>query len=110
MAKAYFKQMGDTLDYANNTDKDINYGDVVVLTGRIGIAESDIPINGLGSLSVSGVYELPATTSEDITLGQQVYWDAENSRVTGTAEGNIPCGFAVSAKASANSVIGVKID
>lgn len=60
------------LDYKNDGDA-IAYGDVVALTACIGVAECDIPQGGIGALSVSGVYELPADGSAPFTAGQSLF-------------------------------------
>lgn len=108
MAKGLYIQEGGSLDY-RNAGAAIGYCDVVVLDGRIGIAESDIPAGGLGALSVVGVYELPAETGTAFTLGAALYWDATNGVTTTTATDNTPCGYAAAAKAAAATVAVVKI-
>lgn len=130
MAKGFYIQEGKTIDYVNNGDTDIAYCDVIPLTSRVGVAACDIPKGKKGSLSISGVYELPADTTAMI-LGQLVHWDAAAGKVVtasgGAAEtavktdnpaetaspaeksGTIPCGTVVAEKAEGSVSVLVKI-
>lgn len=108
MAKGYFIQRGEVLDYRNDTSDVITYGDVIVLGARVGVAESDIAVGQLGVVSVSGVYQLPATAADSIAMGAAVYWDADSGTVTIT-EKDVACGFAAAAKASGATEAVVKI-
>lgn len=133
MAKGFYVQEGKTIDYMNNGDADIAYCDVVPLVSRVGVAACDIPKGGKGSLSISGVYELPADTAA-MTVGQLVQWDTaagkvvaeagaaaaaaaaaaeaeEDEELTDTAKGagTVPCGTIVADKAEGSVVALVKI-
>ena len=110
MAKGFFVQDGKVLDYKNDGSAAIAYGDVVALTACIGVAECDIPKGGIGALSVSGVYELPADTSAAFTMGQALFWDSTSGTVKGTtSSGLIPCGFAAAPKESSATICFCKI-
>ena len=108
---ARFIQEGKVINYRNDTTDPILYGDVVVLTSRIGIAAADIPPGILGAVELSGVFELPAEASAAFTVGQELYWDAANKTVTATkaADGAIFAGIAVDPKAAANSIAYVRL-
>ncbi len=129
MAKGFYVQEGKTIDYTNTGDAAIGYCDVVPLTSRVGVAACDIPKGGKGSLSISGVYELPADTTA-MTVGQPVHWDTAAGKVvaeagtmavvaeaeedegpTDTAKeaGTVPCGTIVANKAEGSVVALVKI-
>lgn len=84
MGKAVFVQDGKIINYKNMGDNPILYGDVVVLTGRIGVAAIDIQPDQLGVLEVSGVYEMDAETTAAFTTGQAVYWDSTKKCLTAT--------------------------
>ncbi len=109
MAKGIYRQEGKSLDYKNVGSSTIKYADVVAMTNRIGIAECDIEPGQFGTVSVSGVYELPCTASETYTVGQTLYYNTSENVVMSTASSNIECGFAVTAKTSRVSKISVKI-
>ena len=129
MAKGFYVQEGKTIDYMNNGDADIAYCDVIPLISRVGVAGCDIPKGGKGSLSISGVYELPADTTA-MTVGQLVHWttaagkvvaeagtmavvaeveEDEESTDTAKGAGTVPCGTIVADKAEGSVVALVKI-
>ena len=59
-------------------------GDVVVLTGIVGIAPSDIAANDKGSLQTSGLFRVPKTTAAQVR-GLPVYWNAPGDPDSGDA-------------------------
>lgn len=108
MAKAAYYQKGEVLDYTNNTAESIAYNDVVVLGSRIGVAAENIPVGGIGSVSVVGVYEVPADATTAFVTGDALYWDKTNGKVIKTA-GGISAGWAFNDKAAAGATVLVKI-
>lgn len=105
--QASYVQRGESIDYKNTDSTDIKANDVVSLTTRIAVAGCDIPVGTVGSLHVMGVYDLPAVNTEEFTVGQEVYW--KNNKLTGTADGAIPAGWVVEAKATSKSMSRIKI-
>ena len=93
---AEFVQKGESLNYRNEGSELIRYGEVVVLEERIGVAGI------LGTVGVSGVYEMPAETGIAFQMGQTLWWDTENKRLTATkaASGAILAGYAAEAAAA----------
>lgn len=60
-------------------------GDVVVLgTQLIGIAPRDIAASVLGSVDVTGIFEVPKDNS-NVTAGMPLYWDSDGDPYGGTA-------------------------
>ena len=108
MTKAVYVQKGETLDFTNTGAEDIEYNEVISLTDRIGIAQESIPIGATGSVAVAGVYELPADTTVAFATGENLYWDATNSKVVKTA-GDIVAGWAFNDKVTAGANVLVKI-
>lgn len=108
---ARFIQEGKVINYYNGTSDAIAYGDVVVLSQRIGIAASNIPTGSTGAVELEGVFEIAAETSAGFAVGQPLYWDAVGKKLTATkAEtGAISAGIAVDPKALASDVAYVKI-
>lgn len=108
---ARFIQDGKIINYLNNTASAIKFGDVLVLTGRIGVAAADIPVSNVGTVELEGVFEIAAETTAAFTVGQTVYWDNTNKRVTATkAEtGAILAGIAIESKSVAESTALIKI-
>lgn len=104
-----FIQKGDTIDYTNPGLAPIQYGSVVNLTTRIGVAGENIAVGATGSLHVAGVFELPAVNNAAFTVGQQLYWDPVAQVLTDVAQNNIPAGWATEPKAQAATTARVKI-
>ena len=109
MAKGAYIQEGKVLDFRNSGADDIAYGDVMVLGGRIGVAECDIPVGELGSVSVTGVYQLTADSAMTGDIGTAVFWDATAGAVTATEGSNTPCGYLAAPKEAAAVKASVKI-
>ena len=101
-------QSGQVVDYvAAGT---IANGDVIPLTGRIGIALDDAVSGETISIAITEVYEFTATTADAIAFGAVVYFDATARSITTTATSNTLAGFAVSTKAAATAgTVKVKI-
>lgn len=114
MSKAAYWQRGDTLDYKNATDTKIEANTVISFGGHIGVAGMNILPGELGSLHVTGVFEMPKTETEAIEMGTEVYFDGagitsakDNGETTPTA---YPlAGYAAQAAAAADTVILVKL-
>ncbi|RGX53824.1 DUF2190 family protein [Anaerotruncus sp. AF02-27] len=104
---ATYIQKGDAINYKNEGSDTIKYGDVVVLTDRIGIAACDIPVGENGAISLTGVYEEAAENTAAFTAGQQLYWNATDKKLTATKaeSGAILAGIAIEAKATAGTKV-----
>lgn len=104
---ARFVQDGKAIDYRPTAA--VAAGDVIVQGNLIGIARLDIAADTLGSLSVTGVYEI-AKAASAVTVGTALYWDATNKNVTGTAAGNTYIGKAVSAAEAADATVFIQLN
>lgn len=115
MSKAAFWQRGETLDYRNATDAKIEANTVISFGSHIGIAETDIFPGELGSLHVTGVFEIPKTATEAIEMGTEVYFDGAGITTTATDGATTnpttypQAGYAAQAAAAADTVILVKL-
>jgi predicted RecA/RadA family phage recombinase len=98
---------GHVIDYTAGAD--IAYGDVVSLTTRIGVALEPIANTATGSVAIEGIWELPAITGTAFAVGDALYWDVSESKLTTTSTDNIPAGWATQIKASAAATAFVKI-
>lgn len=101
MSKASYWQRGETLDYKNTGSSTIEANTVVELTGRVGIAGTDIAPGAEGDLHVCGVFEFDKTGTNEIAFGQPVYFDktgitdaADNGETSGSKVAYTPAGFA----------------
>ena len=107
MAKAVFVQKGENIDY--KAPKDIEYMEVVPFVTRVGVALENIAAGETGTVSLTGVYELPAASNLEISVGDELYWNAESNSVNKTKTGGIPAGIAVSEKSAAGTSVHVLI-
>lgn len=107
MAKATFVQLGKNIDYT--ATEAVEYMAIVPLTTCVGVALENIEAGGTGTVTLEGVYDMPAGTSEAIDAGAAVYYDATNDVITATAGSNTPAGMAVAAKTASASTVRVRI-
>ncbi|UGQ45085.1 DUF2190 family protein [Massilia endophytica] len=109
MAKNYVQE-GGVLDYTNSTGAAILSGALVVLNKRVGVALADIAIGATASVAVEGVFTLPKLSTDDTKLGEELYWDAANSRLTETASGNTKAGFAAADAGAGVATVALKLN
>lgn len=89
---------GDTLTITAGAD--IASGDVVVAGAAIGVATGDIANGAVGTIKLTGVFDVTKAASQAWTVGAAVYWDAGNAEATTVAEDNALLGIAVLAVGS----------
>jgi predicted RecA/RadA family phage recombinase len=78
-----YKQEGHVLPFTNvSTTTAIAVDTVILLPGRLGIALAAIPASGVGSLSLSGVHDLPALSTDAWKMGDPLFWDASVPNLT----------------------------
>ena len=86
MPQAIFVQNGDQIDHIPVAD--VAVGEVVVQSELVGVAQSAIPAGQVGSLAVTGVYDLPVASLTGWAVGDLAYWDNTAKVATETATGN----------------------
>ncbi len=65
-----------------------------MLVGSIfGVAEGATAIGETAVIRLLGVFLLPNARSQAWTVGQTIYWDAANSRITNVLTGNTRIGI-----------------
>ena len=105
---AEFRHEGIILDWMNGGASQINVGDVVPLGSCCGVAVTDIPAGGTGSVRVSGVYDVESTNDFSLSQGAVVYYDAATKKATNnTAKAFL--GIAALKKETADKIVRVKI-
>lgn len=107
MSKATFWQRGEALDYHNNTSSVIEANTIISIGTRIGVIGTDIAPGEVGSLHVTGVYEMPKEVSEAVTMGEAVYFNG--TVITTTSTNNTPAGYAAAGAAASDTVVLVKL-
>ncbi len=116
---ATYIQRGEALDYPNDTNNKIAANTVVVLTsgaaGRIGVIGADIPGKEVGAVLVTGVFELPKSSTNALTLGEALYWDGDGvTEASNDGDNDTPtyypvAGYAAAAAAAGDTTVAVKI-
>jgi len=96
---------GDLIDYTPSSAA--SAGDIVVLGDLVGQVPSDLAANEMGSLRIRGVINSPKLTSDNVTAGAKLYWDASNSRATTTASTHKQIGYAAAAAGTSASVVDI---
>lgn len=101
---------GRAIDY--NPADPVKAGDAVVLDQLFGIAKLDIPINTLGALHVSGVFDIPKIAGTAIPIGSKVYWNSAQKHATPDDDNgnNLYIGKAILAAADAEELVRVRLD
>lgn len=103
------KSEGKIIDYTPGSA--VSAGDVVVLGEIVAVATADIAANVLGTLDVEGVFTFPkgVLSTDAITAGAKLYWDASGEVVTTTASTHKVAGYAIAAAAAATATVDVKL-
>ena len=107
MSLTTVKQTGDLINYTPGADAAA--GAIVVQGELIGQVVADTPANTLGALRIEGVITAPKLSTDVVTVGAVLYWDAGNSRCTITASTHKKIGKAVSAAGSGATSVDVKL-
>ncbi len=107
---AKFIQNGNIIDYTNSGASKINYGDIVTLGTRVGIACEDIAVGAIGGVSLTGVYEVPAITTEAFVAGDDLYLDATGKATKTKGSLTVKIGMATDAKVTAGASAIVRIN
>lgn len=106
MSKASFWQRGETLDYKNETAVMIEAGTIIKIGEIVGVTGMNIDVGDTGSLHVSGVFEMPKSNSEALTMGTKVYFDG--TKITAT-ETDAVAGWVASNAATTDTLVLVKL-
>ncbi|MBL8215824.1 MAG: DUF2190 family protein [Bryobacterales bacterium] len=101
-----FIQAGNTLTVA--APANVSSGDLVVVGNIIGVAAYTALSTEEVEVETVGVFELPKITTDDVAVGDALYWNSSQSKLTATAgTGSKPLvGYAVAA--AGNGVTTVK--
>lgn len=101
------KQTGDIIDYTPSSAA--SAGAIVVQSELIGQVVTDIEASAKGALRIEGVITAPKLSTDDVGIGDVLYWDAGNSRCTLTASTHKIIGKAVSDAGSGVTSVDVKL-
>ncbi len=88
--EARYVQRSESIDII--PEKEILSGEIIILNSLVGVAKLPIKKGELGTLALSGIYEITKTNSCAFSIGAAVYWDNENR--SATTSGDIFLGLA----------------
>lgn len=108
MAKNFVEE-GDVLNVTAGATA-IASGAVLLLGARIAIALADIPPNATGAAATTGVWQIAKLGTDVVAQGADLYWDADDSRLTVTAAGNTKAGYAFVAAGNGVTTVNIKIN
>ncbi|MGJ5618498.1 DUF2190 family protein [Sulfitobacter sp. MF3-043] len=91
-------------DITLDSPADVLSGAGVIVGNLFGVANGDAATGKPVVLSTVGVFDLPKTTANDITIGAALYWNDTAKEVTTTVSGNTKVGVAIAAKSGAGTV------
>lgn len=95
-----FIARGDVLEFTAGAT--IASGAGVLVGSVFGVATGDIANGAVGTINLTGIYELTKVDEQAWTLGAPVYWDAANNRATAVAASGLTLiGVAAAAVSSA---------
>lgn len=106
--KAKYCHKGEALDFKNETEVKIEAGEVLTIGGKIGVAGTDIEPGALGSVHVSGVYEITKKDKAALDVGTVVYLSADG--ITTTKTDNTLAGYVAAASPAESVSVWVKIN
>ncbi len=107
MAKKFI-QPGEVIDYTAGSA--LSSGTVVLIGNRVGVLLTDLANGEVGAAQVTGVWEIAKLSTDVVTQGALLYWDAGNSRLTTTASSNKLAGYAWAAASGTDTTVQIKIN
>ncbi len=78
--EARYIQRSDSIDIT--PEKDIQAGEIVIANNLIGVAKLPIKKGELGTLALSGVFDIIKTNRSAFSVGASVFWDKEKRSAT----------------------------
>jgi predicted RecA/RadA family phage recombinase len=80
-------------------------------TGMIGVVIAALAASAVGDVQIDGEWELPKTTgtAEVFAVGDILYWDVADGKLTKVASANIKAGICTEAAAAAATTAVVKL-
>jgi predicted RecA/RadA family phage recombinase len=110
-----YKQPGEVLDFTNGTGSTIPSGTPVRIGQILGVTLVSIAAGATGSVSISGVHELPKVTGAVIAQGESLTWDAsagkfdDNAATPATGDVTGPPAVAFAAAGDGATTVLVKL-
>lgn len=89
--------------------EDITAGQMILVTGVVGIAVTDVASGEVGLLATTGVFEVLKEGSDAPSQGQIMYYNATNKTATVTASSNKVIGYAWTAAGASDTLVHVRL-
>ena len=113
-----FMQNGSRMRWKNSGSAAVASGELVPLSGMVGVAATDIPAGAEGELAACGVFLLAkeaAASGKDVAQGAAVYLDGKLTTAATTTSGSdatntLRVGVCWEPAASTAAVVSVKIN
>jgi len=102
-----FVQKGEAITVA--APAAVSSGDGILVGDLFGVANGSAAIGADVTISTVGVYDLPKTSTDAMTVGAAVYWDDTQGEVTVTATDNTLIGHAVKAAGNPSATVRVRL-
>jgi len=93
-------QTGDVINMVADSG-DVRVGDAFPFGDRVGVASTDAAQDETFALQIEGVFRFTGKTTDNMTPGMKLYFDAATNEATVTDTGNKVIGYATTYKASA---------
>jgi len=105
---AKYKHEGAAIEYIPGLD--IEAGDVVILSGLVGVANHPITSGQVGTLAIEGVFDFPkALSGVTFNQGGDAYWDDSADVAVVLASGNTLIGPITKAAGDGDEFVSVKL-
>lgn len=88
---ARYIQRGESVDI--RPDRDVEAGEIIVRNNLVGVAKIAVRRGRLGSIALSGVFDVVKSAACAFSTGSRVYWDA--ARQCAVTSGDVLLGPAV---------------
>lgn len=88
----------------------VSSGDGVLIGNLFGVAQKDAAIGEDFVIDTKGIYDLPCLSTDDISVGEALYWDDGNSRLTVTATANYFVGVGADASGSGDATVQLRLN
>ncbi|SIN98948.1 DUF2190 family protein [Vannielia litorea] len=102
-----FVQKGEAITVA--APAAVASGEGVLVGALFGVASGDAASGEDVTIQTLGVFELPKASTDVVTVGAAVYWDATEGEVTVTATDNTFIGHAVAAAGNPSGTARVRL-
>jgi predicted RecA/RadA family phage recombinase len=103
-------QPGEVLDWTNGSGSEKATGVMVAIGKRVGVCQVTIANTATGAVAMTGVFNYTKLGTDVVGVGDLLYFDAGNNRLTTTASTHNLAGYAFSGAGSGATTVNVKLN